>query len=61
MDKYFEYKETDWIGIIIFKISVDQANIDKVFHHIENISKTNKLILDLKGVDFVNSTFIWYM
>ncbi len=61
MDKFFEFSELWLLNIVKFKSSVDQAYIEKVFHQIENISKTNKIIFDLSKVDFINSTFIGYM
>lgn len=61
MDKYFEVIKSDIVNIIRFKISVNQWDIDKVFHQIENVSKSWRIIFDLWKVDFINSTFIWYM
>lgn len=61
MDKYFSHKAKDGINIINFNSSIDQDDIQSVFLQIENICKNRKIIFNLQKVDFINSTFIWYM
>ncbi|EKE28592.1 MAG: hypothetical protein ACD_3C00042G0007 [uncultured bacterium (gcode 4)] len=61
MVQVFDFKIENWYHIFIFTWPLEQQFVERTFRKIEEMAKNRKIILDLSKVNFVNSTFIWYM
>lgn len=66
METLIEVNKKDENGIIIFEFTweLDETNADKTFKYIyEEVGDFNgkKIILNLKGLKYLNSKSIWYI
>lgn len=59
--QFFEVTEKPWMQIIKILKTLEQDNVDKVFHQVEEIISQKIIIIDLINVWFINSTFIGYL